>query len=189
MLTVIAAVVVLAAGCGGPTTASTAPAEVTETPAPVALAPFSDAVRGQTIDGITCDSSEQLVYHIHAHLAIFVNSVQRGIPKNIGVLFGGRAIVPGGACLYWLHSHTDDGIIHVESPKVQTFTLGDYFDIWGIPLDSTRVGPAGGSLIVYVDGHQYSGNVRTIALDVHSLIQLDVDGNVAPAPFSFPLGD
>jgi hypothetical protein len=189
MLTLIGAAVVLAAGCGGQTTTSILPTEVTQTPTPVALAPFSDAVKGQTIDGITCDSSERLVYHIHSHLAIFVNNVQRGIPKNIGVLFGGHATVPGGACLYWLHSHTDDGIIHVEAPIVRTFTLGDYFDVWGIPLDGTHVGPADGHLVVYVNGHQYSGDVRTIALDMHTLIQLDVGGNVAPAPFSFPLGD
>lgn len=178
------------AGCGRSAAAPpVSTVGATETPAPPSLAPFSDAVRGQTVDGITCDPSLQIAYHIHAHLAVYVNGEPRGVPKNIGVLFGGRADVPGGACIYWLHSHTDDGIVHVEAPAPQTFTLGEYFDIWGAPLDRTHVGPAGGTVIAYVDGRRYTGDVRSIPLQAHTLVQLDVNGNVSPAPFDFPLGD
>ncbi len=36
-----------------------------------------------------------------------------------------------GGCFYWLHTHTEDGIIHIESPVQRTFTLGHFFAIWG----------------------------------------------------------
>ncbi len=55
-----------------------------------------------------------------------------------------------GTCFYWLHVHTTDGIVHIESPsKTQGFTLGQFFDIWGVPLSSTQVGPATGKVTVF----------------------------------------
>ena len=40
----------------------------------------------------------------------------------------------------WLHSHTVDGVVYVESPIQRTFTLGDYFDLWGQLLEADQVG-------------------------------------------------
>jgi len=40
----------------------------------------------------------------------------------------------------WLHTHAADGIIHTESPVERTYTLGDFFDIWGQPLGRHQVG-------------------------------------------------
>ena len=58
--------------------------------------------------------------------------------------------VETGSCFYWLHTHAEDGIIHVESPSTtETFTLGQFFAEWGIPLSSTQVGPATGKLTVF----------------------------------------
>src|SRR5437763_14718324 len=42
--------------------------------------------------------------------------------------------------------HYPDFVVHVESPVQRTFTLGDFFAIWGQPLSPTRVGPASGSV-------------------------------------------
>ena len=169
----------------------------TATPAPAAetLAPVPTSVTGQTIDGIQCQSAEQLVYHIHAHLAVYDNFLQQSIPEGIGVMpprvttqTSEGPFVSSGTCYYWLHAHTDDGIIHIESPTQRTYTLGEWFDIWAQPLSSTQVGPAKGTVIAYVNGKQYAGNVRDIPLTAHELIQLDVNGNVAPQPFTFPAG-
>jgi hypothetical protein len=180
------AVVAVVAACGTttPPAATTAP-EPTPTP-PVLAAPNGAAVTGQAIDGITCDASApQLVIHVHAHLAIFVSNAMRDVPKNIGIL----PSVNGSPCTYWLHSHDDDGIMHVESPATRSFTLGDYFDVWGLPLDSTHVGPASGTVTVYLNDQRYSGDVRAIPLVSHAVVQLDVNGDVPPAPYIFPPGD
>ena len=54
----------------------------------------------------------------------------------------GAATSPAApACFYWMHVHAQDGIIHIESPTPKTYELGQFFDIWGLPLSSTQIGP------------------------------------------------
>jgi hypothetical protein len=135
----------------------------------------------QTIDGIKCQLSEKVAFHIHAHLAIFVNGKQKQIPYGIGIgpplrgqNFPAGPFVTEGGCFAWLHTHTADGIIHEEGPTKQTFTLGQFIDIWGITLSKTQVGPAHGKVTALVDGKVWSGDPRAIPLTAHALIQLDV---------------
>ena len=174
-----------------PTTAPTA----TPAPTPPSLAGLSGGGGGQTIDGIQCQAQEQVVYHIHAHLAIFVNGSPRSVPEGIGIPPPRRTVdtdegpfVEAGKCYYWLHAHTGDGIIHIESPTQSTYTLGQYFDIWGEPLSTTQVGPATGTVIAYVNGQKFTGDPRSITLTAHGLIQLDVGQDVFPTSFAFPPG-
>jgi hypothetical protein len=145
------------------------------------LASADSTVKGKTVNGISCLTEEQLAVHTHAHLAVFVDAEERGIPADIG-------IVPDVGCLYWLHTHTPDGVIHVESPEERTFTLGDFFDIWQQPLGDNRVGPAQGRVIAYVDGERFDGDPREIPLEEHTLVQLDVGKDVKPKQFTFPTG-
>jgi hypothetical protein len=42
-------------------------------PAAAPLASTATAATGQTVDGIGCQADEQTLFHIHAHLTIFVN--------------------------------------------------------------------------------------------------------------------
>jgi hypothetical protein len=135
----------------------------------------------QVIDGITCGPVEKVAFHIHAHLAIFVDGKQKQIPYGIGIgpqysgqQYSAGPFVTGGTCFMWLHTHTADGIIHMEAPKQITFNLGDFFDIWGIKLSATQVGPAKGKVTALVDGKVVGGNPRSIVLKDHELIQLDV---------------
>ncbi len=159
------------------------------------LASADSMATGNTVDGIKCDQLEQVAYHIHAHLAIFVNGAARTIPEGIGITpprqtqsgATGQFVV-GGTCFYWLHAHTADGVIHIESPTQSLYTLGQYFDIWRQPLSSNQVGPATGPVIAYVNGQRFTGNPRSITLDKHTLIQLDVGKDVAPKGFTFQSG-
>jgi len=115
--------------------------------------------KGQVIDGIRCETSESLLFHIHIQLTIFIEGQEQTVPANIGILSN---------CLYWLHTHDDTGLIHVESPIQRDFTLGDFFDIWGKPLSSQRLldktVDAEHSVRAYVDGQLYLGDPRAIAL-------------------------
>jgi hypothetical protein len=136
---------------------------------------------GQSVDGIKCQATEKVLFHIHSHLAIFVNGKQRQVPFGIGIgppLRGATApagpFVTEGSCFSWLHTHASDGIIHIESPVKRTYTLGDFFDLWGEKLSSTQVGPAHGAVTALVAGKVVKGNPRAIALKDHELIQLDV---------------
>src|SRR5262249_53559585 len=87
--------------------------------------------------------------------------------------------VAGGSKYYWLHTHDETGVIHIESPEKRTFTLGNFFDIWKQPLSADQVGPAKGKVTAFLDGKPYAGDPRTIPLNSHGVIQLDV-GQVVP---------
>jgi hypothetical protein len=193
-LAAVAAAVILIAGGGGSSNSSNDSNGSASGGA--LLASTANAANGETVDGIQCQTSEQVLFHIHAHLAILVNGKQRLVPEGIGITpprteqqSAQGPFVVNGSCFYWLHSHTADGIIHIESPVQRTYTLGDYFDIWKQPLGPNQVGPAKGPVIAYLNGRPFSGNPRAISLSNHALIQLDV-GTPAPGPkpFSFPSG-
>jgi hypothetical protein len=122
-----------------------------------------------------------VAFHIHAHLAIFVNGKQKQVPFGIGIGPPLRGVntpvgpfVTSGSCFAWLHTHAGDGIIHMEAPKQITFNLGEFFDIWGEKLSSSQVGPAHGKVTALVDGKVVSGDPRSIVLKAHELVQLDV---------------
>ncbi len=176
----------LLAGCGSsgskasPSSASGGTATDTATTGGL-LAPPGPLDNGDTVNGIKCETSEQLAYHIHAHLAVYVDGKSRVIPGDIGIF--------DNSCIYWLHTHDMSGIIHVESPDERVYTLGDFFAVWRQPLSATQVGPAKGAVTAYVDGKRYTGDITKIPLKVQAVIQLDV-GSDSPGPqaFTFPEG-
>ena len=168
-----------------PPTGSPGPEVVPITTGPK-LATLLNAATGQTVDGIQCNAGEQTVVHVHTHLTIFVNGKAQVIPYGIGIP-GFQAVstpegpfVETGSCFYWLHVHADDGIIHIESPSTtDTFTLGQFFDEWGVPLSKTQVGPATGTVTVFFTSPGkkpmlYTGNPRDLPLGDHYQIQLVV---------------
>jgi hypothetical protein len=138
------------------------------------------------VDGITCGPTEQLAYHIHAHLLVYVNGQPRALPGGIGI--PGSQVVPsaqgpvaaGGQCIYWLHSHAPDGIIHIESPTKRIYTLGNFFDEWHQPLSSTQVAGAKGKVTATVNGKPWTKDPHSIPLNPHAVIQLSVGSPVAP---------
>jgi hypothetical protein len=153
------------------------------------LAPASTTGTG-TVDGIRCGPTEQLVYHIHAHLAVFVNDRLYALPAGVGIP-GSQAenttegpIAAGGQCIYWLHTHTNDGIIHVESPTQRIYTLGNFFDEWRQPLSSTQVGGVHGKITAFFNGKPWKKSLRAIPLLPHGLIQFDIG---EPAPPLMPV--
>jgi hypothetical protein len=160
------------------------------------LAPPRLLANGQQIDGITCQSSEQVLFHIHAHLTIFVHGAPRQVPAGVGIAPPYEveratvgAFVARATCFTWLHTHSADGIIHTESPITRTYTLGDFFDIWGQALSRRQVGPAHGSVTALFNGRVYAGDPRQIPLLAHAQIQLDVGQPlIAPERITFPEG-
>jgi hypothetical protein len=137
---------------------------------PAAARAQSASAMGQTISGISCDAQEGQRIHIHQHLVIFDHGKQVDIPPNVGQPAGRR-------CIYWVHTHTPDGIIHIEAPKDRSFTLGDFFRVWGQPLGRTEAAsakaPKGQKLKVWVDGKEYAGDPNAIKLDPHADIVIE----------------
>jgi hypothetical protein len=74
------------------------------------------------VGGIQCDKIEHLVFHNHTKLVVKIQNKTQNIP-------GGLGIIPNN-CIFWLHTHDESGIIHIESPVKQTYTLGQFLTIW-----------------------------------------------------------
>jgi hypothetical protein len=144
---------------------------------------------------LAADSLPQLtmegeVLHIHQHLDLYINGEPVSIPANIGINAQQNWLSP-------IHVHDTTGIIHVESPYQASFTLGEFFDIWGVRLTSSCIGgycsDASHTLRVYVNGARYTGDVRTLTLAAHQEIVI-IYGTALQTPvtiptsFAFPAG-
>ena len=132
-----------------------------------AVALAQNMFSGLAIDGIRCDASEGAAEHVHAHVQLFDRGRRVNVPGQLG-------IPQGAGCLYWVHTHSNDGIIHIESPVARTFTLGQVFDIWDTTLSRTQAdgvhASRGRALRVTVNGKTWSGDPRLIALRDHEEI-------------------
>jgi hypothetical protein len=124
--------------------------------------------------------------HIHQHLDVVVRGRGYAIPAGIGIDYHERFISP-------LHTHDFSGIMHVESPKVRRFTLGQWFDVWGLRFSATSLGgyrTHGKERVwVFVNGKRWLGNPRQITLKEHQEIVVAY-GTFAsipkPIPTAFP---
>jgi hypothetical protein len=137
---------------------------------------------GETVGGISCDAQEGQRIHIHQHLVIMDHGKPVDIPARIGIPAGKR-------CIYWLHTHTPDGILHIEAPQDRSFTLRDFFTVWGQPLSSSSAASAHLSrhekMKVWVNGKVYTKDPRTIPLVAHADLVIQVGPPFAkPKPFT-----
>jgi hypothetical protein len=148
----------------------------------------------QPVDGIQCNAGEQLAYHHHVHVAIFVNGKPMSVPLGIGMVppavvqqtSQGDFAEGSNTCLFWLHVHAQDGIVHIESPSSKIYRLGNFFDIWHQPLSSTQIGSYKGTVTATVNGKPYTGDPTQIPLIAYSQIVLNLGGPiVTPPPISW----
>ena len=141
--------------------------------------------------GLPALSAEGSALHIHQHLDLMINGAPVAIPSGIGINAAAGFISD-------IHVHDDTGVIHVESPTRQTFTLGQFFDIWGVRLTASCIGgyctDATHSITVYSNGKPVSGNPRSLALESHQEIVIVYGSNAAatgtiPSTYTFPAGE
>ncbi|WIB78991.1 hypothetical protein DEJ28_07800 [Curtobacterium sp. MCPF17_002] len=161
------------AGIGAPADGRSARSAVSW-PAPTALSERADAAALRNVWG------ERLAEHVHTHLTVLDGATPVTVPANVGHSDRLRFAAQ-------LHTHDTSGILHVESPTRRAFTLGQFFDEWGVPLSAWRVGGLRGELTVWVDGHRFIGNPRTIELTNRREIVLAVTsiGEVPRLPPAF----
>ena len=140
--------------------------------------------------GLPALAAEVTVLHIHQHLDIYIDGVSTPVAAGLGINEAAGFISP-------IHVHDTTGIIHVESPTVQTYTLGQFFDIWGVEFTATSIGGYSNSgdktLTVYVNGVQYMGDPRDLALAAHQEIVVAYGTpsevpNPIPSSYTFPAG-
>lgn len=140
------------------------------------------------VDGIYCDALEGTAFHIHAHLTIYIDGKPVSIPQGIG-------IASDQSCLYWLHTHTGDGVIHIEAPKNISPTLGDFLDIWGqstfsqLGFKNQLASSVGWT--VYVDGKKVTSDLSKLLLQSHQVITIAYNSpSITPdTSFNWPSGE
>jgi hypothetical protein len=130
------------------------------------------------VSGVECSRMEQTNFHIHAHLDVFVDGVQQVVPENIGIM---------NSCLFWLHTHDERGVIHIEAPTYRIYTLGQFVDVWA---NSTVDQLPAGTPTAYVNG-QPAGDYRSIELGAHQEIALvyGMPPAVIPSTYTFAPGE
>jgi hypothetical protein len=134
---------------------------------------------------------EQLAYHVHAHLDVFLNGRAVTVPAGIGINISDPGVHrfpgPGGTngyggislctkpCISPLHTHDTSGILHTESATVTPNRLGQFFIEWGVRLTPACVGPfcaPAAPIAIFVDGTRFQGDPRQIGLANHREIAI-----------------
>jgi hypothetical protein len=133
---------------------------------------------------------EGTAVHIHQHLDLYVDGRKVLVPAGIGI-DPAVGYAP-------LHTHDPSGVIHVESPTVRSYTLGEFFAVWGVRITPSCLGGycAGGGrqLRLFVDGRAYRGDPTTLVLAPHQELVVAF-GTAAqlpspiPSTYQFPPGE
>jgi len=146
--------------------------------------------QGQQVNGINCKMALDNAFHHHAHLSLFVNGVQYAIPRGTGMKNPGKNnFIYHADCYYWIHTHDDTGILHMEPPAAFNFSLKQYFHIWGEPLSTTGVAGYNGLVTVFVNSIQVFVDPNTIVLNPFDQVTLEVGLPVVTPPvYIFPPG-
>lgn len=155
---------------------------------------------GQVVGGLSCEPVVGTQTHYSIHLSLYANDTALAIPPGIGIVAprqpGVVALAANGktTCLYPLHVYESDNLIHVELTKAGTTTLGQFFDIWGQPLNRTQIlgyqSDAGQGLTFKVfdangNPQPYTGDPRSIPLSEHeTIVVLFQSPHVLPSPFT-----
>jgi len=115
--------------------------------------------------------------HSDQHLDIYVDGQPVQIPQSIGIPPGYKAD-PGTTptdFISILHTHDTSGIVHVEAPSVTQYTLGEFFDVWGVKFTPQCLGSLcetkNKKIEVYVNGKLQTGDPTKVAFSLEPLSQ------------------
>jgi hypothetical protein len=178
-VSMVALVIALAgtACSSGSSTPKAAPSKI-EWPAP------PDPMARARAAGLVPENAEQLKFHVHAHLDVFVNGQKVTVPAGIGIDttnpgvhkfpdiggapgYGGIDPPCSTACISPLHTHAETGILHTESSTAKYNTLGQLFTEWNVKLDTNCVNTyckPQTKIAIYVNGKPNTSDPRTIPL-------------------------
>ena len=197
------------AACGSSSKAGTGVSSTITAPAASASDPTPYRAPGNPMAlavkaGLVPEDAEQLQYHVHAHLDVYVNGKPILVPAGLGIdvtnpgvhkfetdglpSWGGIAVPCNKACISPLHTHDISGVLHTESATHKDNTLGQLFVEWNVRLTSTCFGndcaPAK-AVAFYVDGARFTGDPTTIALSNLKEIAIVVGTPPAQIPTAF----
>jgi hypothetical protein len=149
-----------------------------DAPWPPEVAHLSDRIAKM---GLPPLGVEQVDYHIHQNLQVYVHGVLEPVPNGIGAISANE--------LAEIHTHTNSGTIHVEAGATRHYTLGDVFDVWGVLFTPNQLGSytndAGDKIRAYVDGKQVTTDPTLIPLRDQEVIVVTY-GTASEVPSPVP---
>lgn len=99
--------------------------------------------------------------HQHQHLTVEVDGEPVAVPAGIGIDRDGVPVSP-------LHTHTRDGLLHVESPQQRTYRFVELMAVWGVPITDTCLGTRcegpDSRLVVFVNGVPWTRPIGELSL-------------------------
>lgn len=133
--------------------------------------------------------NKPIIIHIHTKLKIMIQGKPVAITKKIGIdpsLYKSHDLDEYGIKdprTYPLHTHDTSGRIHIESTVERTFTLGQFFDVWGVTFNENcimdRCSNEWNNLRMYVNGNE------SLEFREHVL----KDGEVIRIEYGLPRGE
>ena len=112
------------------------------------------------IQGVACKSGTQ--YHAHALISFYKDGQRLALPGNIG---------RNANCNYELQTADKSGVVHIQSSAAKTFTLGQFFAVWGQSLSADTVAGLEGKPSYYIIDNetitQYTDDPQNIELKPH----------------------
>ena len=135
-------------------------------------------------------TAEQLDYHIHVHLDVYVRGVHIPVPPLVGINIVDQFLTV-------LHTHDPSGVVHIESASSAPYSLGKFFGVWGVRLNTSCIGRycsgPKATLRAYLGGKPFRGNPASIVLREHEEIVLSYGTKAqlphpVPARFAFERG-
>ena len=177
------------AGCGDSDEAPSA-ADTPECPAPADALPGMRSGEapwppeldhlGERLDeiGLPRLTQEGAAMDVHVQLSVEIEGTKVRVPASIGLngeeVSGGKMV---SGFVSAIHTHDDTGLVHVHSPDVREYTLGQLFDVWGVTLTEQRIGgycvEEGHTLSVESNGDPVSGDPRQLVLENDQRITID----------------
>ena len=133
----------------------------------------SSGGRGQTVNGLYCAGPGKT--YNYAHLSIYQNGQHLALPANIGTVHPTLSGPRG--CVYPLNTVDESGKVRMDETSNATYTLGQFFAIWGAPLSRTNVaGITTSPVSVYVHNgsafFEYTGDLASLVLPTHGEITI-----------------
>jgi hypothetical protein len=130
------------------------------------------------------NAMEGQVLHIHQHIDLYIRGQHLAVPAQIGIVTSPQVLFAP------IHTHDGSGIIHIESPTQRDFSLGEFFDVWGVLFTPMCIGAYCNSgserLQVFANGKVVTGNPRQLKLLEHEEIVVTF-GTPAQIPRPYPV--
>ncbi|MBV9214519.1 MAG: hypothetical protein JOZ25_12840 [Actinobacteria bacterium] len=142
----------------------------------------------QRVKALGLPDPSDAIYHVHSHLAMFVDGKRVQIPAQIGIDVNNQYLTS-------LHTHDTTGVIHQEAVQKYPFTLGQFISVWGVKFTPTQLGAyhAGRGLVLqtYVNGKLVpNGPAYRLRPHDNIVVGFGSPGSFPKSvPFKYPAGE